>query len=79
MTHPLVHPLALPCGTTLWNRLCKASISEDMADLNNNCLYAFFTRPRVNTSRFFMRNSITTGDEPLNAAPARWFVSSMVT
>ena len=36
MTHPLVQPLALPCGVTLSNRLCKAAMSEGMADLNNN-------------------------------------------
>jgi 2,4-dienoyl-CoA reductase-like NADH-dependent reductase (Old Yellow Enzyme family) len=36
MTNPLVQPLPLPCGVTLSNRLCKAAISEGMADLNNN-------------------------------------------
>jgi hypothetical protein len=36
VTHPLVQPLALPCGVTLSNRLCKAAMSEGMADLNNN-------------------------------------------
>ena len=36
MTNPLVQPLALPCGVTLSNRLCKAAMSEGMADVNNN-------------------------------------------
>src|SRR5258708_34593889 len=36
MTILFVHPLALPGGAPLSNRLCKAAMSEGMADLNNN-------------------------------------------
>ena len=36
MTDPLVQPLTLPCGVTLSNRLCKAAMSEGMADVNND-------------------------------------------
>lgn len=32
MTHPLAQPLTLPCGAVLSNRLCKAAMSEGMAD-----------------------------------------------
>lgn len=36
MPHPLTQPLALPCGVTLPNRLCKAAMSEGMADTRNH-------------------------------------------
>ena len=32
MTDPLARPLALPCGATLPNRLCKAAMTEGVAD-----------------------------------------------
>ena len=32
MTDPLSRPLALPCGATLPNRLCKAAMTEGVAD-----------------------------------------------
>lgn len=35
-TNPLSRPLALPCGATLANRLCKAAMSEGLADANND-------------------------------------------
>jgi len=35
MTNPLSQPLRLPCGATLSNRLCKAAMSEGLADANN--------------------------------------------
>jgi 2,4-dienoyl-CoA reductase-like NADH-dependent reductase (Old Yellow Enzyme family) len=35
-TNPLTSPLVLPCGATLANRLCKAAMSEGLADANNN-------------------------------------------
>lgn len=36
MPHPLSRPLTLPCGVTLQNRICKAAMSEGMADANNH-------------------------------------------
>jgi len=36
MTHPLSKPLDLPCGATLSNRICKAAMSEGLADANNH-------------------------------------------
>jgi len=36
MSHPLAQPLPLPCGVTLSNRLCKAAMSEGMADARNH-------------------------------------------
>ncbi|HEX9465691.1 MAG TPA: NADH:flavin oxidoreductase/NADH oxidase family protein [Alphaproteobacteria bacterium] len=36
MTHPLAQPLELPCGVTLSNRICKAAMSEGMADVDNH-------------------------------------------
>src|SRR5258708_19365273 len=36
MTILFVHPLALPGGAPLSNRLCKSGMSVGMADLNNN-------------------------------------------
>lgn len=36
MTHPLAQPLDLPCGAVLSNRLCKAAMSEGMADAHGH-------------------------------------------
>jgi 2,4-dienoyl-CoA reductase-like NADH-dependent reductase (Old Yellow Enzyme family) len=36
MTDPLSEPLNLPCGATLSNRLCKAAMSEGLADAENH-------------------------------------------
>jgi 2,4-dienoyl-CoA reductase-like NADH-dependent reductase (Old Yellow Enzyme family) len=36
MTNPLLEPLSLPCGATLSNRLCKAAMSEGLADTDNH-------------------------------------------
>jgi 2,4-dienoyl-CoA reductase-like NADH-dependent reductase (Old Yellow Enzyme family) len=36
MSHPLAQPLSLSCGATLPNRLCKAAMSEGMADARNH-------------------------------------------
>jgi 2,4-dienoyl-CoA reductase-like NADH-dependent reductase (Old Yellow Enzyme family) len=36
MTRPLATPLALPCGAILSNRICKAAMSEGMADVENH-------------------------------------------
>ncbi len=43
MTSPLSQPLALPCGVTLPNRLCKAAMSEGMANADNHAT------PRLDT------------------------------
>jgi 2,4-dienoyl-CoA reductase-like NADH-dependent reductase (Old Yellow Enzyme family) len=36
MSNPLARPLELPCGAVLPNRLCKAAISEGLADAANH-------------------------------------------
>jgi 2,4-dienoyl-CoA reductase-like NADH-dependent reductase (Old Yellow Enzyme family) len=36
MTSPLATPLALPCGAILANRICKAAMSEGLADVENH-------------------------------------------
>ncbi|MET1026011.1 MAG: NADH:flavin oxidoreductase/NADH oxidase family protein [Dongiaceae bacterium] len=36
MTNPLSQPLVLPCGATLSNRLCKAAMSEGLADADGH-------------------------------------------
>ena len=36
MTSPLSQPLVLPCGAVLSNRICKAAMSEGLADANND-------------------------------------------
>src|SRR5271163_4603072 len=43
MTSLLSQPLALPCGVTLPNRLCKAAMSEGMANCDN------YATPRLDT------------------------------
>ena len=43
MTNALNSPLQLPCGAILENRLCKAAMSEGMADANNH------STPRLET------------------------------
>ncbi len=36
MTNPLSQPLPLPCGAILSNRICKAAMSEGLADADNH-------------------------------------------
>ena len=36
MNHPLAQPLELPCGAVLSNRICKAAMSEGMANPDND-------------------------------------------
>jgi len=36
MTSPLAAPLSLPCGAVLPNRICKAAMSEGLADAENH-------------------------------------------
>jgi len=43
MTNLLARPLSLPCGATLPNRLCKAAMSEGLADRDNH------STPRLET------------------------------
>ena len=43
MNNALAHPLALPCGAILKNRIAKAAMSEGMADLANH------STPRLET------------------------------
>lgn len=43
MIHPLSRPLKLPCGATLQNRICKAAMSEGLADADNH------STPRLET------------------------------
>jgi hypothetical protein len=73
MTHPLVQPLALPCGVTLSNRLCKAAMSEGMADLNNNAtprLEALYRRWAVSGAGLLFSGNIQVDpdhlERPLN-------------
>lgn len=40
LTNPLSTPLKLPCGVTLPNRLCKAAMSELVADTHNRATHA---------------------------------------
>lgn len=35
---PLAQPLSLPCGATLVNRLCKAAMTEGLADTHLRAL-----------------------------------------
>ena len=73
MTHPLVQPLALPCGVTLSNRLCKAAMSEGMADVNNNAtprLEALYRRWAVSDAGLLFSGNIQVDpdhlERPLN-------------
>jgi hypothetical protein len=73
MTHPLVQPLALPCGVTLSNRLCKAAMSEGMADVNNNAtlrLEALYRRWAVSGAGLLFSGNIQVDpdhlERPLN-------------
>jgi 2,4-dienoyl-CoA reductase-like NADH-dependent reductase (Old Yellow Enzyme family) len=73
MTNPLVQPLALPCGVTLSNRLCKAAMSEGMADLNNNAtpqLEALYRRWAVSGAGLLFSGNIQVDpdhlERPLN-------------
>ena len=36
MTSPLAHPITLPCGVTLPNRLGKSAMTEGLADPQDN-------------------------------------------
>src|ERR1700730_13620036 len=73
MTDPLVQPLALPCGVTLSNRLCKTAMSEGMADLNNNAtprLEALYRRWAVSGAGLLFSGNIQVDpdhlERPLN-------------
>jgi 2,4-dienoyl-CoA reductase-like NADH-dependent reductase (Old Yellow Enzyme family) len=73
MTDRLVRPLALPCGVTLSNRLCKAAMSEGMADVNNNAtprLEALYRRWAVSGAGLLFSGNIQVDpdhlERPLN-------------
>jgi len=73
MTDPLVQPLTLPCGVTLSNRLCKAAMSEGMADVNNDAtprLEALYRRWAVSGAGLLFSGNIQVDpdhlERPLN-------------